>query len=295
MQIKLIILFILICSKAITVFGIKDNFNISHPGIVIEKENNSFPNNNIYLSEWKLGIGLHSEQDTNAFIYFRFYEWHLFDAILAGDHTRGKDMWIWNISKDRQEANLNSESLSVNIKVVGDGAEIKLSITNNSDHDWPEIAAIVPCLSPEYERHNIPVNTNFLDEEHKKTYYINSEGFGLLKMREIHFNAALKQQVINRSQDSAGYFPLFSPKWPTSHDDAVEGLMLREAADGKWITGIAWENYLSAQGHNPRKCMHLSLRVGPLKVGESKTIRGKIYLFKGSKEDCIRHYNRDFN
>jgi hypothetical protein len=70
--------------------------------------------------------------------------------------------------------------------------------------------------------------------------------------------------------------------------------VLRESIDGNWVTGIAWENYLSAQGHNPRKCMHLSLRVGPLKVGESKTLRGKIYLFKGSKEDCVGHYKKDF-
>jgi hypothetical protein len=70
--------------------------------------------------------------------------------------------------------------------------------------------------------------------------------------------------------------------------------MVRESVDGKWVAGIAWVDFLSAQGHNPRKCAHLSVRVGPLKCGQSKTVRGKIYLFQGTKEDCLRHFRRDF-
>jgi hypothetical protein len=40
--------------------------------------------------------------------------------------------------------------------------------------------------------------------------------------------------------------------------------------------------------------MHLSVRVGPLKQGQSRTIRGRIYLIKGSKEDCLRRFEKDF-
>ena len=70
--------------------------------------------------------------------------------------------------------------------------------------------------------------------------------------------------------------------------------MIREDDAHKWVMGIAWDDFLSAQGHNPWKCMHLSVRVGPLKSGASKVIRGKIYLFEGSKEDCIKKYQTDF-
>jgi hypothetical protein len=41
--------------------------------------------------------------------------------------------------------------------------------------------------------------------------------------------------------------------------------------------------------------MHLSIRVGPLKQGQTKTIRGRIYLLKGSKEDCLRRFTKDFS
>ena len=88
---------------------------------------------------------------------------------------------------------------------------------------------------------------------------------------------------------------VFSEKWPTSDRDAYAGLMARESNDKQWVMGIAWESYISAQGHNPWECMHLSIRVGPLKQGQTKTIRGKIYLFKGSKEDCLRRFKKDFS
>jgi hypothetical protein len=71
--------------------------------------------------------------------------------------------------------------------------------------------------------------------------------------------------------------------------------MIRESLDHKWVTGIAWERFLAAQGHNPWLCMHLSVRVGPLGPGEERKIRGKVYLFKGGKEDCLRYYRADFN
>jgi len=40
--------------------------------------------------------------------------------------------------------------------------------------------------------------------------------------------------------------------------------------------------------------MHLSVKVGPLKRGETSEIRGKMYLFQGSKEDCLKRFQNDF-
>ena len=70
--------------------------------------------------------------------------------------------------------------------------------------------------------------------------------------------------------------------------------MIRESTDGKWVTGIAWERFVSVQGHNPWQCMHLSINVGPLPRGDERKVRGKIYLFQGSKEDLLSRYREDF-
>jgi hypothetical protein len=63
--------------------------------------------------------------------------------------------------------------------------------------------------------------------------------------------------------------------------------------DRTWTTGIAWERFISLQGHNPLRCMHQAIRVGPLAVGERRQIRGRIYMFRGSKDDCLARFKSD--
>jgi hypothetical protein len=40
--------------------------------------------------------------------------------------------------------------------------------------------------------------------------------------------------------------------------------------------------------------MHLSVRVGPLKPGESKKIRGRMYLLRGDRESLLERFQADF-
>ncbi len=63
----------------------------------------------------------------------------------------------------------------------------------------------------------------------------------------------------------------------------------------EWVAGIARERFVSAQGHNPWRCMHLSIRVGPLKRGESRNVRGRVLLFPGTKEMCMERFKAEFS
>ncbi len=83
-------------------------------------------------------------------------------------------------------------------------------------------------------------------------------------------------------------------EWHKSDVDAIDGLIVRRSTNRKWVTAIAWERFLSAQGHNPWECMHLSVNVGPLKQGKTRTVRGEIYLFEGSQKDALERYKEDF-
>lgn len=250
--------------------------------------------NSMHLSKWERGIGLHSSESPSSFIYLRFYEWNMFDAVSAGEHTPGRDRWDWDVASDHRTAVLHSDLYHARVTTVDGGARIELKVTNTNSHDWPDIAAIVPCVSPEYAKFGVPQNPFFFDEGHERTWFLGHDGLELLKQREIHFNAELKSSVLQRSQNQSGTFPKFSYKWPTSDKDAARGLMVRESIDRTWVAGVAWSDFLSAQGHNPRKCMHLSVQLGPLRVGESKTIHGRLYLFEGTKQDCVRRFERDF-
>jgi hypothetical protein len=193
---------------------------------------------------------------------------------------------------------MDSEWLKMKVRATETGAALTLEITNTSDHDWPEIAAIIPCFNPGNPRKQQEQNHIFLDEKHNHTYFLGAGGLDLIKgqyPREIHFNHKHRPAIMSWDKERKDGKFVFSEKWPTSARDAHAGLLVRESEDEKWTMGIAWESFISAQGHNPWKCMHLSIRVGPLKKGEKKTIRGRIYLLKGSKEDCLKQFRKDFS
>lgn len=65
------------------------------------------------------------------------------------------------------------------------------------------------------------------------------------------------------------------------------------SADGKQILAVAWEPYQEIfQG--VITCLHSDFRLGGLKPGETKQIRGKIYLTDANTERLVQRYERDF-
>jgi hypothetical protein len=137
----------------------------------------------------------------------------------------------------------------------------------------------------------LPLNPNFADPWRKNTFYLSAGGLAPLDSRAIHFNTRFRAAV-ERASDGGRF--AFSHKWPTSDDNAVAGLIVRESEDGHWVTDIEWEEFLSVQGHNPWSCMHAGVRVGALQPGESRTVRGRLYLFRGTREECADRFRRDF-
>jgi hypothetical protein len=71
------------------------------------------------------------------------------------------------------------------------------------------------------------------------------------------------------------------------------GLIGCFSADGKMLMATAWEPYQELfQG--VVVCVHSDFRIGGLKPGESKRIRGKIYLMPADPAALLRRYKRDF-
>ncbi len=65
------------------------------------------------------------------------------------------------------------------------------------------------------------------------------------------------------------------------------------SADEKQILAVAWEPYQEIfQG--VIACMHNDFRIGGLKPGETKTIRGKLYVVPADVEALIARYKKDF-
>jgi hypothetical protein len=240
------------------------------------------------LWEWERGIVVESREQKGLAVFLWFYEWNMFDAVTKGEHTPGTFKHPRKVNPKQTEAVIGRDGMQLTVKAAEGGADLTLTITNQSGHDWPAIAGIIPCFSPGRSGDG-PHTPAFANE---KTYFLGPRGLELLQKREIHFNDQYRKAV--EAVSRKGRF-VFSDKWPTAEPDARGGILLRESTDGRWVAGIAWEDYLSVQGHNPWQCMHLCVRVGPLQQGATRTVRGKVYLFPGAKEDGLKRYLRDFN
>ncbi len=241
----------------------------------------------IRIGAWERGFAFWPAEQADLRIYLWFYEWHLFDAVSPGEHTMGYWHPSRSIAADHASGQLAHPGMTLTAAAAGDIVELTLSITNESAHDWPEAAGIIPCLSPGGESggaYVVPPTRDLFDDEHARTWYVTGRGWQLLRNRDIHFNERLWPALDQWSPD--GQF-VFSDKWPTSSENAAAGLVLRQSVGGHWVAGIAWEDTVSVQAHNPWRCMHLAVRVGPLARGQSRQVRGLVFVTRGSKEACL--------
>ena len=80
---------------------------------------------------------------------------------------------------------------------------------------------------------------------------------------------------------------------PLSPDVPSNGLIGCFSADEKMILATAWEPYQELfQG--VIVCLHSDFRLGGLKPGETKHVRGKIYFVPADVEALVKRYERDF-
>jgi hypothetical protein len=80
---------------------------------------------------------------------------------------------------------------------------------------------------------------------------------------------------------------------PLSSIIPSNGLIGCFSADEKMILATAWEPYQELfQG--VIVCLHSDFRIGGLKPGETKKIRGKIYIVDADVSKLLRRYEADF-
>jgi len=80
---------------------------------------------------------------------------------------------------------------------------------------------------------------------------------------------------------------------PISPDQPVNGLIGCFSDDNKYIMATAWDNYQELfQGIFV--CIHSDPRIGGLKAGEVKKLRGKLYIVENDPEKLLQRYRRDF-
>lgn len=80
---------------------------------------------------------------------------------------------------------------------------------------------------------------------------------------------------------------------PLHKDVPDNGLIGCYSADDKMLFATAWEPYQELfQGVG--RCLHSDFRLGGLKPGETRSIKGKIYLVENNLEALLERYRKDF-
>jgi hypothetical protein len=80
---------------------------------------------------------------------------------------------------------------------------------------------------------------------------------------------------------------------PLSELVPSNGLIGCYSADEKRILAVAFEPYQELfQG--VRACIHADFRIGGLKPGETKNVKGKIYVVPADVDALLKRYARDF-
>ncbi|NQZ94910.1 MAG: hypothetical protein HRU01_00240 [Myxococcales bacterium] len=241
------------------------------------------------ILKWKQGFRFRPPGEPELILWYWFYEWNLFGAVKPRLISKGLSGRLEPSGTEAGGTLALAPGLTLHALPVFDGIELSLTARNQSARPWPELASVIPCLSPQNRSRNTP---NFVT---KKTWFFGEDGLELVvdrgRWRAIHFNRRFRPAIDARSRN--GRFP-WSRRWRTSSSDAERGILVRESVDGEWVMGAAWERFLSAQANNSSKCLHLSVRIGPLAVGESRVVRGKLYLLRGSREDLLKRYEEEF-
>ena len=242
------------------------------------------------LGEWQRGFFFQPDGREDLRMYLWFYEWNLFEGVREGQHTPG--VHHPQMQRDGNRGTLSHPDLGLQLtaQTTDTGADLQLAVTNVSTHRYPGIAAIIPCFNPG-KQPEVAESPTFFDDDQNRTFYLGGEGLMPLIRRDIHFNHTFRTAIDAEAEN--GHY-VFSDKWPTSPANASGGLLLRESSDHQWIAAIAWSDFLSLQGHNPWRCMHQSIRIGPLSPGATKSIDGRIYLYQGTREDCLAKFKADF-
>jgi hypothetical protein len=205
-----------------------------------------------------------------------------------GETTIGHKTELVSISKDRLELKLRC--------TLTDGVTVDHTIRTGNDAVSFELKAHNPTKVASRAHWAQPcVRVGPFTGRTQKTY---------LDKSFVFLNDKLSRLPTPNWVKKARYIPgqVWAPKGvhrndvnprPLSDDIPSNGLIGCFSGDEKMILAGAWEPYQELfQG--VIVCLHSDFRIGGLKAGETKKIRGKLYLVDANVDALLKRYRKDF-
>jgi len=173
--------------------------------------------------------------------------------------------------------------ISHEIRSGTDEVTFKLELVNKSaqpvDVDWAQ-----PCM-------RVGAFTGRGQDDYFEKCFIFTEK-GLVRMHQTHRETRARyvpgQVYVPKGIDLDDVNPR-----PISKTRPVNGLVGCFSADEKLILAMAWD-HTQELFQGVIVCIHSDFRIGGLKAGERKRLRGKIYLVPNDVEKLLDRYRRDF-
>jgi len=218
----------------------------------------------------------------NAYPSYAFNLWLPELAIFDSDLDRSKDahpidgVWLARIYGNLQvTGRLTTEFQRMDFKCTliplsASTIMLELEVTNSGQVDWTDYAQLAVCLAP------MEGNAAFSDTSGDRSYLVGQ-------------NSGI--QTISMAGE-VGDYNHYAVGDRNDHTDSIQralvkdGFVARESSDGKMSISFMWEDAARVDV-NPGglDCIHSHPAVGPLKAGESKSLKGFIMIMKGTPGD----------
>jgi hypothetical protein len=169
------------------------------------------------------------------------------------------------------------------IRARGDEVEFNLAVTNHA-RQFVDVQWFQPCMR--VDRFTGANQSSYV----ARSFIFTERGLTMLdkipRTEEAIYRGG--QVYVPRGINTNDVNP--RPLSPVAPTNALIGCF---SADDKWLLATAWDATQELfQG--VIVCLHNDPRIGGLKAGEAKKLRGKFYLLKNDPKELLRRYQRDF-
>src|SRR6266699_4384902 len=169
------------------------------------------------------------------------------------------------------------------IRAGKDEVDFRLSLKNRGN-EFVDVQWFQPCMR--VDRFTGGNQSNYIN----KSFIFTQRGLTMLDKTRRTEEAVYRggQVYVPKGINLADVNPR-----PISLDQPINGLIGCVSADDRYLLAMAWDQTQELfQG--VIVCLHNDPRVGGLKAGETKKLRGKIYFLRNDPALLVKRYKRDF-
>lgn len=179
-------------------------------------------------------------------------------------------------------------ALSITLVPESDTVDFAITVTNLTGYTWKDTFAF-NCLALS----NAPT---FCDFEMKRTF-ICTRPAEFKRLADTH-------RVKTKERPMMQIYPVEGkgvPDWlkgdwfGNSPDSVCCPLIATVAVHGDWVAGMAADAALFLFNNSDASCIHCNNDAGNVSPQEQKTMRGRIYIMRGTLDDFHQRYCRDFH